>query len=53
MRLLHALYPQLSVAALLVYLVASGSSHDLSPLNDGEQTVTGAPLLVDTANGDR
>jgi DUF4097 and DUF4098 domain-containing protein YvlB len=56
MKSLYVLYPQLLVAALLAYLVASGGSNGLAPLLDGEQAltvahVTGAPLVVDTANG--
>jgi hypothetical protein len=56
MKSLYVLYPQLLVAALLAYLVASGGNNGLAPLLDGEQTltvphVTGAPLMVDTAIG--
>ena len=56
MKSLYVLYPQLLVAVLVAYLVASGGSNGLAPLLDGEQTltvahVTGAPLVVDTANG--
>jgi hypothetical protein len=56
MKSLYVLYPQLLVAAFLAYLVASGGSNGRAPLADGEQIltvahVTGAPLVVDTANG--
>ncbi len=56
MRILQALSPQLLIAALLAFAIGSTSSNRLAPLVDGEQAltvahVTGAPLVVDTANG--
>lgn len=56
MRVLHALSPQLLIAALLAFLVATGSSHTAAPLHEGEQRVvtghvSGAPLSVEAANG--